>query len=68
MRLTPLVKKWGLVPSSVIRTILLSKERNQFVEIRKAGKIHTYYVKDPEGLKQFLIKKGFPVKEETSNA
>jgi len=64
MRLTPLVKKWGLVPSSVIRTLLLSEERNRFVEIRKAGKVHTYYVKDPEGLKEFLKSKGFPVKEE----
>ena len=66
MRLTPLVKKWGLVPSSVIRTLLLSEERNRFVEIRKAGKVHTYYVKDPEGLKEFLKSKGFPVKEESN--
>ena len=66
MRLTPLAEKWGLVPASVIRCILLEPEGRKYVEVKKNGKIHTYHVLDAEGLKQFLIRKGFPVKEEAN--
>ena len=63
MRLTPLVEKWGLNLSSVQRRILLDPEGSKYVRVEKQGKVHAYYVVDPEGLKDFLRRKGFPVRE-----
>jgi hypothetical protein len=63
MRLTPLVEKWGLNLSSVQRHILLDPEGSKYVRVEKQGKVHAYYVVDPEGLKDFLRRKGFPVRE-----
>ena len=64
MTLSTLAKKWGLNPSSVLRHVLLDEEGRNLIRIEKYGKLHTYHVLDAEGLKQFLIRKGFPVKEE----
>ncbi len=66
MRLTPLVKSWGLNVSSVLRHLLIDPEGRKYVRVERFGKIHTYHVLDAEGLKQFLIRKGFPVKEEAN--
>ncbi|WP_457569364.1 hypothetical protein [Desulfurobacterium sp.] len=64
MRLTPLVEKWGLNLASVQRQILLNPECSKWVKVEKRGRIHTYTVLDPEGLKNFLKSKGFSIKED----
>ena len=64
MRLTPLVKNWGLNVSSVLRHILIDPEGRKYVQVKPFGKIHVYQVIDPEGLKNFLKRKGFPIREE----
>jgi len=62
-RLTPLVESWGLNATSVVRNVLLDPEGSKYVRVEKHGKVHAYYVVDPDGLKDFLRRKGFPVRE-----
>ncbi|WP_457681084.1 hypothetical protein [Thermovibrio sp.] len=62
-RLTPLVESWGLNPGSVVRNVLLDPEGSKYVRVERRGKLHAYIVVDPEGLKEFLKRKGFPVRE-----
>jgi len=66
MKLSTLAKRWGLNPSSVLRHVLLDEEGRRLVRVERLGKIHTYHVLDAKGLKQFLKRKGFPVKEESN--
>ena len=63
-RLTPLVRSWGLNTNTVVKHVLLDPEGNKYVKVKKNGMVYAYYVVDPEGLKDFLKRKGFPVKEE----
>ena len=64
MRLTPLVKSWGLNVSSVLRHLLIDPEGRKYVRVERFGKVHAYHVIDPDGLKMFLRSKGFPIREE----
>ena len=63
-RLTPLVKSWGLNTNTVVKHVLLDPEGSRYVKVKRVGMVHAYYVVDPKGLRDFLKRKGFPIKEE----
>jgi len=56
---------YGL-PTGVIRTWFWAKpEMKQFVEAKKGQLRYSYTVKDEEGLKEFLKRQGYRLKEDS---
>ena len=63
LTLTTFCKTYGL-PTSVIRRWFWEKpEMRQFVEAKKGQLRYSYTVKDEEGLKEFLRKQGYTLRE-----
>jgi hypothetical protein len=63
MRLAPLLEKWGVCFNSAVKYISLDEEGSRYVDIQRRGKRFIYQVKDVEGLKNFLKRHGFPIRE-----
>ncbi|GEM_PF-1881655 len=65
LTLTTFCKTYGL-PTSVIRRWFWEKpEMRQFVEAKKGQLRYSYTVKDEEGLKEFLRRQGYQLKEDS---